>query len=172
MTAPTAKCFLRRFVRAAQVCDEDPPLHLEFLANYVVELSLLEYSLLAYPPSLVAASAIFLMKFILQPAKHPWISAAFTDLRVFAESKCCLIKLTCTTSHCKLEAELYPCPLHTVQAVGTMRLCEGAAPPFSVGVIFLQSEKSTVHISTNLSGRSNVQLQCRQNSSGTQHASE
>ncbi|KAI4965173.1 hypothetical protein ZWY2020_055284 [Hordeum vulgare] len=74
MTAPTAKCFLRRFVRAAQVCDEDPPLHLEFLANYVAELSLLEYSLLAYPPSLVAASAIFLSKFILQPAKHPWNS--------------------------------------------------------------------------------------------------
>ncbi|XP_051223945.1 cyclin-A1-2 [Lolium perenne] len=74
MTAPTAKCFLRRFVRAAQVSDEDPALHLEFLANYVAELSLLEYSLLAYPPSLVAASAIFLSKFILQPTKNPWNS--------------------------------------------------------------------------------------------------
>ncbi|KAF0917538.1 hypothetical protein E2562_020915 [Oryza meyeriana var. granulata] len=72
MTAPTAKCFLRRFVRVAQVSDEDPALHLEFLANYVAELSLLEYNLLSYPPSLVAASAIFLSKFILQPTKHPW----------------------------------------------------------------------------------------------------
>uniref|UniRef100_A0A0D9UYN7 Uncharacterized protein n=1 Tax=Leersia perrieri TaxID=77586 RepID=A0A0D9UYN7_9ORYZ len=62
-----------RFVRVAQVSsDEDPALHLEFLANYVAELSLLEYNLLSYPPSLVAASAIFLAKFILQPAKHPW----------------------------------------------------------------------------------------------------
>uniref|UniRef100_A0A0D9UYN5 Uncharacterized protein n=1 Tax=Leersia perrieri TaxID=77586 RepID=A0A0D9UYN5_9ORYZ len=53
MTAPTAKCFLRRFVRVAQVSsDEDPALHLEFLANYVAELSLLEYNLLSYPPSL------------------------------------------------------------------------------------------------------------------------
>ncbi|KAJ1253777.1 hypothetical protein BS78_03G004700 [Paspalum vaginatum] len=72
MTAPTAKCFLRRFARAAQVCDEDPALHLEFLANYVAELSLLEYNLLSYPPSLIAASAIFLARFILQPTKYPW----------------------------------------------------------------------------------------------------
>ncbi|XP_062188909.1 cyclin-A1-2-like isoform X2 [Phragmites australis] len=74
MTAPTAKCFLRRFARAAQVCDEDPALHLEFVANYVSELSLLEYNLLSYPPSLIAASAIFLAKFILQPTKYPWNS--------------------------------------------------------------------------------------------------
>ncbi|TVU34144.1 hypothetical protein EJB05_15973, partial [Eragrostis curvula] len=74
MTAPTAKCFLRRFVRAAQVCDEDPPLHLEFLASYVAELSLLEYSLLSYPPSLIAASSVFLAKFVLQPTKYPWNS--------------------------------------------------------------------------------------------------
>jgi hypothetical protein len=87
----------RRFVRAAQVCDEvllhsqiyinvtqyynliiscwqlrffiqDPALHLEFLANCITELSLLEYSLLSYPPSLIAASAIFLAKFVLQPS--------------------------------------------------------------------------------------------------------
>ncbi|KAL6623196.1 hypothetical protein ACP70R_033075 [Stipagrostis hirtigluma subsp. patula] len=74
MAAPTAKCFLRRFVHAAQVCDKDPPLHLELLAGYVTELSLLEYSLLSYPPSVVAASAIFLAKYILQPTKYPWNS--------------------------------------------------------------------------------------------------
>ncbi|KAK3163204.1 hypothetical protein QOZ80_1AG0000590 [Eleusine coracana subsp. coracana] len=74
MTAPTAKCFLRRFIRAAQACDEYAALDLEFLANYVSELSLLEYNLLSYPPSLIAASAIFLAKFILQPTKHPWNS--------------------------------------------------------------------------------------------------
>ncbi|XP_010915931.1 cyclin-A1-4 [Elaeis guineensis] len=72
MTAPTAKCFLRRFVRAAQGCDEVPLLQLEFLANYVAELSLLEYNMLCYSPSLIAASAIFLAKFILQPTKRPW----------------------------------------------------------------------------------------------------
>lgn len=74
MTAPTTKCFLRRFLRAAQVCHEAPVLHLEFLANYIAELSLLEYSLICYVPSLIAASSIFLAKFILKPTENPWNS--------------------------------------------------------------------------------------------------
>uniref|UniRef100_A0A0D9Y5P6 Uncharacterized protein n=1 Tax=Oryza glumipatula TaxID=40148 RepID=A0A0D9Y5P6_9ORYZ len=85
----------RRFVRVAQVSDElfivqDPALHLEFLANYVAELSLLEYNLLSYPPSLVAASAIFLAKFILQPTKHPWNStlAHYTQYKSSELSDC------------------------------------------------------------------------------------
>lgn len=81
MSAPTIKCFLRRFVRVAQRCDNEVPLlHTEFVANYIAELSLLDYSMLCYPPSLIAASAIFLSRFILQPAKHPWnsILAHFT----------------------------------------------------------------------------------------------
>ncbi|KAL6621200.1 hypothetical protein ACP70R_033632 [Stipagrostis hirtigluma subsp. patula] len=70
MTAPTAKCFLRRFVRAAQASEE---LNLaSFIASYICELSLLEYSLLSYLPSLVAASSVFLAKFILKPTKNPW----------------------------------------------------------------------------------------------------
>ncbi|XP_074562039.1 cyclin-A1-4-like [Curcuma longa] len=72
LTVPTTKCFLRRFVRAAQGSNELPTLQLEFLASYVAELSLLEYSMLRYAPSLVAASAVFLAKFILQPTKTPW----------------------------------------------------------------------------------------------------
>lgn len=92
MTAPTPKCFLRRFVRVAQVCDEDPALHLEFLANYVAELSLLEYSLLAYPPSLVAASAVFLSKFILQPTKCPWNSTLAHYTQYKASELCDCVK--------------------------------------------------------------------------------
>ncbi|VAH03766.1 cyclin-A1-4-like isoform X1 [Triticum dicoccoides] len=72
MTAPTGKCFLRRFLHAAQVCHEGPALHLEFLASYITELSLLEYSLLCHVPSLIAASSIFLANFILKPTKNPW----------------------------------------------------------------------------------------------------
>ncbi|PAN16607.1 hypothetical protein PAHAL_3G071100 [Panicum hallii] len=75
MTVPTPKCFLRRFVRAAQVFDEGSTLHLEFLANYICELSLLEYSLLCYLPSLVAASSVFLARFILKPTTNPWNSS-------------------------------------------------------------------------------------------------
>lgn len=74
MTAPTAKCFLRRFVRAAQGINEVPSMQLECMANYIAELSLLEYSMLCYAPSLIAASAIFLAKFILLPSKRPWNS--------------------------------------------------------------------------------------------------
>ncbi|KAJ9166692.1 hypothetical protein P3X46_021402 [Hevea brasiliensis] len=74
MTAPTAKCFLRRFVRAAQGIYEVPSMQLECLANYITELSLLEYSMLGYAPSLIAASAIFLAKYILLPSRRPWNS--------------------------------------------------------------------------------------------------
>ncbi|XWS21668.1 hypothetical protein CRYUN_Cryun30bG0074300 [Craigia yunnanensis] len=74
MTAPTAKCFLRRFVRAAQGINEVPTMQLECMANYIAELSLLEYSMLCYAPSLTAASAIFLAKFVLVPSKRPWNS--------------------------------------------------------------------------------------------------
>ncbi|KAF3447024.1 hypothetical protein FNV43_RR12204 [Rhamnella rubrinervis] len=74
MTAPTTKCFLRRFVRAAQGVNEVQSMQLECLANYLAELSLLEYSMLCYAPSLIAASAIFLANFILLPSKRPWNS--------------------------------------------------------------------------------------------------
>ncbi|KAL6984286.1 Cyclin-A1-1 [Sarracenia purpurea var. burkii] len=74
MTAPTAKCFLRRFVRAAQGVNEAPSMHLECLANYLAELSLLEYNMLCYAPSVIAASAIFLAKYMLIPSKRPWNS--------------------------------------------------------------------------------------------------
>ncbi|XP_022141694.1 cyclin-A1-1 [Momordica charantia] len=75
MTAPTAKCFLRRFVRAAQsATDEVSSMQLECLANFLAELSLLEYSMLCYTPSLIAASAIFLAKFMLLPNERPWNS--------------------------------------------------------------------------------------------------
>uniref|UniRef100_A0A804REZ7 B-like cyclin n=1 Tax=Zea mays TaxID=4577 RepID=A0A804REZ7_MAIZE len=73
-----------------QACDEDPALHLEFLANYIAELSLLEYSLLSYSPSLIAASAIFLARFVLQPTKYPWNStlAHYTQYKPSELSEC------------------------------------------------------------------------------------
>ncbi|KAL3840037.1 hypothetical protein ACJIZ3_024628 [Penstemon smallii] len=74
MTAPTTKCFLRRFVRAVQGVNEAPLLQFECLVNYIAELSLLEYSMLCFAPSLIAASSIFLAKFVLVPSKSPWTS--------------------------------------------------------------------------------------------------
>ncbi|KAL2893211.1 Cyclin-A1-1 [Bienertia sinuspersici] len=72
MTATTTKCFLRRFVRAAQVTSEAPSMQLDCLSNYIAELSLLEYNMVQYAPSLTAASAIFLAKYILNPSQNPW----------------------------------------------------------------------------------------------------
>ncbi|XP_071693347.1 cyclin-A1-4-like [Rutidosis leptorrhynchoides] len=74
MTAPTVRCFLRRFVRAAQGANEAPSMQLECLASYISELSLLEYSMLCYAPSLVAASSIFLARYVLFPSNKPWNS--------------------------------------------------------------------------------------------------
>ncbi|KAF5467932.1 hypothetical protein F2P56_012136 [Juglans regia] len=51
-----------------------PSLQLECLANYIAELSLLEYNMLCYAPSLLAASAIFMAKYILFPSQKPWNS--------------------------------------------------------------------------------------------------
>ncbi|KAM5584527.1 hypothetical protein ABKV19_004079 [Rosa sericea] len=66
MTAATTKYFLRRFVRAAQGANELPSMQLECLANYLAELSLLDYSMLSYAPSL----QLFLMNRMWQGIHH------------------------------------------------------------------------------------------------------
>ncbi|GAA0182970.1 kinase activator [Lithospermum erythrorhizon] len=98
MTAPTTKCFLRRFIRAAQGVNEPQSLQMECLTNYVAELSLLEYGMLRYTPSLIAASSIFLARYILCPSRRPWNSTLLhytlyhpSDLRE------CVLALHCLT---------------------------------------------------------------------------
>ncbi|XP_022952036.1 putative cyclin-A3-1 [Cucurbita moschata] len=72
MGNPTAKTFLRRFTNIAQEDFKTPSLQLEFLGHYLAELSLLDYNFVKFLPSLVAASAVFLAKFIMRPKLHPW----------------------------------------------------------------------------------------------------
>ncbi|KAL2339747.1 hypothetical protein Fmac_007687 [Flemingia macrophylla] len=108
MTAPTVKCFVRRFVRAAQGVDEVPSLQLECLTNYIAELSLLEYSMLCYAPSLIAASAIFLAKFILSPSKKPW-NSTLQHYTLYRSSDLCvcvkdLHRLCCNSPNSNLPA--------------------------------------------------------------------
>ncbi|XP_061352633.1 cyclin-A1-4-like [Gastrolobium bilobum] len=74
ITAPTARCFLRRFIIVAKRTCEVPLMQLEYLADYLAELSLIEYGMLKYSPSLIAASATFLAIYILLPRKKPWNS--------------------------------------------------------------------------------------------------
>ncbi|XP_057799552.1 cyclin-A2-1-like [Salvia miltiorrhiza] len=72
LSVPTVKKFLRRFIQAAQASYKVPSVELEFLANYLAELTLIEYSFLKYLPSLTAASAIFLARWTLDQSDHPW----------------------------------------------------------------------------------------------------
>ncbi|CAL0327092.1 unnamed protein product [Lupinus luteus] len=91
---PTAKTFVRRF--AGIGCENNSAKKLKFdcLCNYLAELSLLEYCCLKFLPSLVAASATFLARYITWPKLHPWPATLckFTRYNV-AELKECVIVL-------------------------------------------------------------------------------
>ncbi|KAI4327829.1 hypothetical protein L6164_020246 [Bauhinia variegata] len=54
MSVPTPYVFMRRFVKAAQADKK-----LELLAFFLIELSLVEYEMLKFPPSLLAAVAVY-----------------------------------------------------------------------------------------------------------------
>lgn len=54
MSIPTAYVFMKRFLKAAQADKK-----LELVAFFLVELSLVEYEMLKFPPSLVAAAAVY-----------------------------------------------------------------------------------------------------------------
>ncbi len=51
-----------------QVCKPDEYLH--FLSNYLTELSLLDYNLLSFLPSVIAAAGVYLANLMLQ--RPPW----------------------------------------------------------------------------------------------------
>ncbi|CAK8535735.1 unnamed protein product [Lathyrus sativus] len=70
--APTTKTFLRRFLRAAQASYKRPSIELEYLANYLAELTLMSYSFLNFLPSMIAASAVFLARWTLDQSNNPW----------------------------------------------------------------------------------------------------
>ncbi|RLN42886.1 cyclin-A3-1-like [Panicum miliaceum] len=73
MGNPTTKTFLRMFIRSAQEDNKKyHSLSLEFLGSYLAELSLLDYSLLRFLPSLVAASVVFVARLTLDPHTNPW----------------------------------------------------------------------------------------------------
>ncbi|MED6162897.1 cyclin [Stylosanthes scabra] len=71
---PTVKTFLR-FSKVAQESKDTTDLQFEFLTSYLAELSLLDYNCVKFLPSLVAASVVFLARFMLSPKTHPWNAA-------------------------------------------------------------------------------------------------
>ncbi|XP_016463394.1 cyclin-A2-2-like [Nicotiana tabacum] len=72
LASPTTKKFLRRFIQAAQASYKVPSVELEFMANYLAELTLVDYGFLKFLPSLTAASAVFLARWTLDQSNHPW----------------------------------------------------------------------------------------------------
>lgn len=60
LTVPTAKTFLRRFLKAALPGDLPADTRLECLSSYLAELMLPEYGALQFLPSQIAASAVLL----------------------------------------------------------------------------------------------------------------
>ncbi|XP_011001425.1 PREDICTED: G2/mitotic-specific cyclin C13-1-like isoform X2 [Populus euphratica] len=75
MGAPTTINFLRILLKAAQENCESSDLQFEPLSCYLAELSLLEYRCMRFLPSMIAASAVFLSSFTIQPQMHPWSMA-------------------------------------------------------------------------------------------------
>ncbi|KAL0921789.1 hypothetical protein M5K25_008898 [Dendrobium thyrsiflorum] len=69
MGNPTVKSFLRNFIKAGA---EDKKSDL--LANYLAELSLLDYDCIRFLPSMIAASIVFLVRFTMNPNRQPWNS--------------------------------------------------------------------------------------------------
>ncbi|KAM7513212.1 hypothetical protein LguiB_012087 [Lonicera macranthoides] len=68
----TCMLIASRFIQAAQTSYKVPRVELEFLANYLAELTLTEYGFLKFLPSLVAASAVFLARWTLDQSNQPW----------------------------------------------------------------------------------------------------
>ncbi|CAL0305798.1 unnamed protein product [Lupinus luteus] len=93
MGNPTAKTFLRRFAGIGSENIKAKKLQFEHLCNYLAELSLLDYSCLKFLPSLVAASATFLARYIMWPKMHPWTSnlCKSTGYNVAELKECVLI---------------------------------------------------------------------------------
>ncbi|CAL9118746.1 unnamed protein product [Musa textilis] len=72
MGNPTIKTFLRRFIQAGQEDGKYSNLQFEFLGSYLAELSLLDYGCVQFLPSVIAASAVFVARFTLDPKSNPW----------------------------------------------------------------------------------------------------
>ncbi|PWA43688.1 cyclin A1,1 [Artemisia annua] len=132
MTAPTVRCFLRRFVRAAQGVNEAPSMHLEHLASYIAELSLLEYNMLQYAPSLVAASSIFLARYVQSPSQKPWDSTLrhYTQYQPSDLSECvkALHALVCECPNSSLPAIREKYSQHKYKSVAKKYNCPPSIP--------------------------------------------
>ncbi|XP_078149803.1 cyclin-A2-1-like isoform X2 [Carex rostrata] len=71
ISVPTVNTFLRRYLQCTNASPQAQQ-NLELVARYLAELTLLDYNFLRYLPSVIAASAVYLAKWALDPSSHPW----------------------------------------------------------------------------------------------------
>ncbi|OWM78216.1 cyclin-A2-3-like isoform X2 [Punica granatum] len=110
ISGPTTKTFLRRFLLAAQANYTSPSLDLEYLADYLAELTLIEYEFLNFLPSIIAASAVFLAKWTLDNSCHPWNPT----LEYYTRYKVSDLKTTVFALQ-DLQLSMNRCPLNAIQ---------------------------------------------------------
>ncbi|KAG2608468.1 cyclin-A2-1-like [Panicum virgatum] len=110
LSVPTTKTFLRRFLRAAQASRKTPSISLGFLANYLAELTLVDYGFLKFLPSVVAASAVFLARWTLDQSDLPWNRT----LEHYTSYKSSDIQL-CVSALWELQHNTSNCPLNAVR---------------------------------------------------------
>nr|AFK37644.1 unknown [Lotus japonicus] len=120
--APTTKTFLRRFLRAAQASSKNPSLELEYLANYLAELTLMNYGFLNFLPSMIAASAVFLARWTLDQSSHPWNPT----LQHYASYKPSDMKTTVLALQ-DLQLNIDGCPLTAIRTKYTQEKFKGVA---------------------------------------------
>ncbi|KAF5935876.1 hypothetical protein HYC85_027005 [Camellia sinensis] len=90
---------------------ETPSLELEFLANYLAELTLVDYEFLKLLPSTIAASAVFLARWTLDQSGHPWNATLehYTNYKA-SDLKIAVIALQ------GLQLNTNDCPLNAIRA--------------------------------------------------------
>ncbi|WVY92267.1 hypothetical protein V8G54_037781 [Vigna mungo] len=110
LSVPTTKTFLRRFILAAQYSCKVSYVEVEFLANYLAELTLVEYSFSQFRPSMIAASAVLLARWTLNQSEHPWNSTMehYTNYKV-SELKTTVLALA------DLQLNTKGCPLNAIR---------------------------------------------------------
>ncbi|CAH8355919.1 unnamed protein product [Eruca vesicaria subsp. sativa] len=106
----TSKTFLRRFLRAAQASHLMPSVEMEYMANYLTELTLIEYEFLKYLPSVIAASAVFLAKWTMNQSSHPWNAT----LEHYTTYKASDLK-ACVEAMQELQLNTKGCPLNFIR---------------------------------------------------------
>ncbi|KAI5661160.1 hypothetical protein M9H77_20483 [Catharanthus roseus] len=92
MGNPTARTFIRIFMEAAQDNPAFSSMQFQFLACYIAELSLVDYTCMRFLPSMIAASSIFLARITMLPHTRPWTLALqqFTGYASYQLKECVL----------------------------------------------------------------------------------